>query len=186
MIQPSITATVLLIYAATPSLPPSVSLGDQLSPPVQQWVSANPASLPIALNSDAQLNEICSLESNWDGYGGLAVHPETATNARTTLHVFQQSGVVPEMMLNPNGTISFEWSSDRGEAHLELGKSRFVAIVRPRGTGDISFAGDTTRPEGLNAQMRSIAIAVVASLFPPDIPALSSNTFTISHARWYL
>jgi hypothetical protein len=174
-------ASVLLVYAAMPVLPPSVTLGDLFKPSVEQWLPADAAALPALYAAAAHMEAICALRANWDGYGGLPIHPETARHAKSALRVFQQLPVGPDITPNPNGTISFEWSSPRGEAHIEMGKTRYVGIVRPKGSGDIQLSGETATLA--EHDLKSIAATIKAALFPSQSTPLTSSLYAAAHVR---
>lgn len=171
--------TVAAVYTATPELPKSVFVIRSPAP----WSLAKSAALPALRYSHEQLSEICNLEPNWDGYGGSSIHSDTAANARAALHVFQQNRIVPDMIPNPNGTISFEWSNTRGEAHVEIGKTRFVGLIQPNGTAYIPLAGETRVFDLYDAYLRAIAVAVEALLFPQPNPSLTSTQYAALHVR---
>ncbi len=182
MLQPTLAASVLLMYTATPpDLPTRVVHTGRSC--VERWSLSKRAALPDLMSSNEQFAGICALQANWDGYGGSPIHADTALNARAALTVFQQSGVVPDIVPNPNGTISFEWSNSRGEAHVEIGKSRFVGLIQPNGTAYIPIAGETRDAGQYYTYLRSIAVVVEAVLYPPAVPSLTSSHLAASHVR---
>ena len=174
-------ATVIIAYTAMPALPASVSLEQRPPRPHSQWRPADPVSLPAFQIADEQLREICSLDPNWDGYGGLPIHGETARIAKVALQVFQHFSIVPEITPNPNGTISLEWSSPRGRAHLEVGKSRYVGIVRPNANADIPLSGNAS--ELAARDINYVSATIAAALFPPQSVPVSSRFYVTSNAR---
>src|SRR5262245_17389350 len=80
----------------------------------------------------ATLMEFQDLAPNWDGYGALPVGRETISNGREALSLLLRHISLPDVTPNPNGTIGFEWFSSHGEAHLEIGKTRFSFFAKPR------------------------------------------------------
>jgi hypothetical protein len=174
-------ASVLLVYAAMPVLPPSVTLGDLSKSSVEEWLPADPTALPALYAADAHMEAICALRANWDGYGGLPIHPETARHAKIAMRVFQQLPVPPDITPNANGTISFEWSGPRGEAHIEVGKSRYVGIVRPKGSADIPLSGETAT--FASQEIKAIAATIKAALFPSQSTPLTSSLYAATNVR---
>ena len=152
-------------------------------PPLPQSVANFDVPSWTKYQSDTQLAEIERLGANWDGYGAHPIDAETAKFARNALAIFQRWDVVPDLTPNPNGTISFEWETPKGNAHLEMGKTRFVCILRPTGAATIPFSGVTTSPHGIDSQISFIAGALAASLFAVKSNPLTVVTFKAAHVR---
>jgi hypothetical protein len=81
--------------------------------------------IPIELQ--AQLDEIKSLQDNWDGYGAKALSEKSLTNIsellvfinRTWIQKLQKDNITPSSY----GTIVMDWYNERGEnLSLEIGK----------------------------------------------------------------
>lgn len=187
MASPSVTASVLLMYSAMPVVPQAVSPVLQSArspvPAVESWQSSEPAQLVMQREADAQLAAICSLEENWDGYAGASVHADTASNAKLALRTFLSRDLFPDLVPNSNGTISFEWTSARGEAVIEVGKTRFVGVIRPKGAADYPIAGETGTADKFKADVMAIAAVVAAALFPRETPPDTQRSFTAGYAR---
>jgi len=127
----------------------------------------------------ASLSEYRDLASNWDGYGALPVGPETIGNSRGALLLLLRYAPAPDVTPNPNGTIGFEWISERGEAHLEIGRTRFSFFAKPRG-------GQPILAEGLvGAITVELASLVAAIVFPAagSLTAITKATYTAGHER---
>lgn len=75
------------------------------------------------------LAEYGRLQSNWDGYGAGVFDPETLLNCTAALNQIVRHTVCPDIAPNPNGTVSFDWNSENGSAHLEIGNERFNFLV---------------------------------------------------------
>jgi hypothetical protein len=76
------------------------------------------------------IEELAAMPENWDGYGALRISAETRRNALKALDALLDvptPGITP----NANGTLSFEWESPRGVAHLEIGRTRFSFYIKP-------------------------------------------------------
>jgi hypothetical protein len=171
MASPSVTAAAIaLIYTAVPVVSPSVSRDSVAHPTYKspRPISQNTAAADFV--AQAQLNEICALSRGWDGYDALPIHPDTAVSARVALSAFTNIGVMPELTPNPNGTISFEWTGDFGDSHIEVGKSRYVGIVYLRDEGKYPFVGANSSGEIFRREMQDFAAFVAAALFPNQRP----------------
>ena len=94
------------------------------------------------------LAAIGELGFNWDGYDALPVNPVTQNNAQQALGI---APVAPDdITANPNGTISFEWETDVGRAHLEIGLSKFSFYQKFSDGGTITGDGDAAAiPQGI-------------------------------------
>jgi hypothetical protein len=82
--------------------------------------------------SECIVDKIASLADNWDGYGANKIAQETAHNTKVALSRLYKFAPIPEMTPNPNGTISLEWESNQGFAHLEIGLKSFSFYIKPR------------------------------------------------------
>src|SRR5579859_5024873 len=76
------------------------------------------------LSAQAALEDLGKLKDDWDGYGGLAVTPDSRAHAAKFL-AFKPNGMLsPDIAPTSNGTITFEWESNDGDAMLEIGRTR--------------------------------------------------------------
>ena len=74
---------------------------------------------------------IAELDDNWDGEGACPINDKTKINAHRALNsLLLDVPVVPEITPNNNGTVSFEWKTDQGRAHLEIGLTRFSFYIK--------------------------------------------------------
>src|SRR6266540_5638638 len=72
-----------------------------------------------------------ALTDNWDGYGARAVRPETRDNAIWFLRSLPSSVPSPDVAVDPDGEVAFEWYASPGRV--------FSVSV---GSGDVvTFAG---------------------------------------------
>lgn len=133
------------------------------------------AELPDALS---QIRAIGELPANWDGYGALPIAEETKHNAETALSRIAGFTPTPEIAPNPNGTISFEWESEFGTAHLEIGRTLFSFFISPTASDPILADGDVAKigyeiaawtSAMLFPQLRgaSASMTQIVYLFPP-------------------
>jgi hypothetical protein len=77
------------------------------------------------------INEASYREPNWDGFDALPISNEIRGNAVAALNTLARNTHAPAVVPNPNGTFSFEWETDYGFAHLEIGKTRYSFYVKP-------------------------------------------------------
>jgi hypothetical protein len=70
-------------------------------------------------------------EENWDGCGAVPINFQTKVTAKVALAQLEAAVPAPQVTPNSNGTLSFEWETDRGAAHLEIGRTRYSFYVKP-------------------------------------------------------
>jgi hypothetical protein len=127
----------------------------------------------------AMLAELGRLPLNWDGYGALPIDRQTIGNSKGALLLLLRYTPAPDITPNPNGTIGFEWNSDQGEAHLEIGKTRFSFFARANGGRPILAEGLVP---GITNGLASLIAAVV---FPSagSSTAITKTTYTAGHEQ---
>jgi hypothetical protein len=160
------SATEIQFFNASPAL---ISRYQQRPPEPQSMVPqqrAMWAEIPVA---KAKISEMAAMSENWDGYGALKISQETEKNAIHAIDVLLRSAPVPDIVPNPNGTISFEWESSQGVGHFEIGKTKFSFYVKPR-------SGSPSLADGLVDQIGNDLGALVSSLLFPVRHV--SNTMT--------
>lgn len=59
-----------------------------------------------------ELVEECS-EDDWDGYGSSAANATAVANAESFIRVLPDHLVMPDLSVDPDGDISFDWIPDR-------------------------------------------------------------------------
>lgn len=91
------------------------------------------------------IGALSSLADNWDGYGASRIDPRTARNAITAAEGLLNFAPAPDVVPNPNGTITFAWETGDGEAHLEIGATRFSFFLIPRAGAISRHDGDATQ-----------------------------------------
>jgi hypothetical protein len=89
------------------------------------------------------LNQASLTQPNWDGDGALPISTEASGNALIALRVLETVVPAPEISPNPNGTVSFEWETDAGVGHLEIGRTRYSFYVKPAAGPAILHDGTT-------------------------------------------
>lgn len=69
-----------------------------------------------------------NFKNNWDGFGAVTPNPLTIENSILIANLF--SSVLPtDVVLMPNGTISFDWHNENGVANLEIGVNKFSFYI---------------------------------------------------------
>lgn len=96
---------------------------------IKKYRGALRAELPVA---EAIVDEIALMAENWDGYGAIQIANETARNVKAALSKLYNLVPIPDITPNPNGTISLEWESAEGFAHLEIGRTLYSFYIKPR------------------------------------------------------
>ncbi len=125
------------------------------------------------------LAEYCSMPANWDGYGALPITADVVSNCQAALKPLVRQVWGAEISPNPNGTISLEWVSDHGMAHLEIGKTRFSFFVKPTGGEAMVLDGEANAvPPVLGGFIRAI-------VFPPlqSVAALTNLEYATGYKR---
>ncbi len=115
------------------------------------------------------LNELALLEENWDGYGALPIDGETISNCKAAVVHSLRNAPAPDVAPNSNGTVSFEWSSANGYAHLEIGKTRFSFFVEP-------VVGDTILLEGEASKVPIEVGRLIAAIVHPSVRSVAAVT----------
>jgi hypothetical protein len=107
-----------------------------------------------------EIGALAELQENWDGYGATRIQNQTIDNARIAADLVLRYAPIPDISPNANGTISMEWESDAGVAHLEIGKTRYSFYIARQ-------ADKPILEDGLAGQLAAGLGATVASaLFP--------------------
>lgn len=109
-------------------------------------------------------------DPNWDGYGSLGIRAETKTNAIQGIQNVLLEAPVPDVAPNPNGTLSFEWETNNGAAHLEVGQTMFSFYVRPRAGEPILFSGPADQISRLHGSLIANLLFPSAATAGPTTP----------------
>lgn len=101
------------------------------------------------------LNDISHLMDNWDGEQARAPHARVIENTKYIFKELLDITFPPTITPNNNGTISCEWETAIGSAHLELGMNRYSMYIR----------SVTTDTQYFNGEIRNIntALPVIAN-----------------------
>jgi len=107
-------------------------------------------------------------EENWDGYGASAISFQTKANAKVALIQLEQCAPAPQVSANSNGTFSFEWETDQGAAHLEIGRTKYSFYVKPLAGAPYFAQGHVNQMDG------TIGLRVEEGISPKAIPSFSN------------
>ncbi len=83
-----------------------------------------------------ELRELALLEDDWDGNGGVSVSSEVISKTESLLNRIPTTIPFPDLVPNPNGTISLEWESDDRFFYLEIG-DRDYSFIRGK-SGEVT------------------------------------------------
>ena len=163
-------------------IPPLYSAYQQQADLSSGWIKIKtfhqqPLNAEAAIG-EQMLEEMARLPDNWDGYGGLPISKGAVANARAALSSLLAAVPLPDITPNPNGTISMEWETERGVAHLEVGATRFSFFLQPRVGGSTYAAGlaSSIPVQSLGALIASALFSIEASQL-----AVTSYRFAIGH-----
>lgn len=110
---------------------------------------------------DKILEQIANLGVDWDGYGAEPIDQLVMQNSRGALLTMLKTVPLPEIYPNTNGTMTFEWESSKGVAHLELGTERYSYFLKPA-SGQSIFSNGML--DGLDVNV--LAANVENALYP--------------------
>lgn len=124
------------------------------------------------VGADRQLVDIGRLPQNWDGYDAASVDPVIVRTAREWLGIASKAAsILPEISPNTNGTISFEWETASGCAHLEIGIKDFSFYLAPAAGLSYHIQGDLQ-----SCRMAEIAQLVNNHLYPSSSYTQPTNS----------
>jgi hypothetical protein len=118
------------------------------------------------------VQELASLEDDWDGYGAVAISDQACANAETLASLIGDAPFnlpTPEVTPNPAGTISFEWDSPHGEAYFEIGDTDYSAFIK-------SKVQPTIYRQGRVDEIDQRTFASIHSALAPSVPQSVSLT----------
>jgi hypothetical protein len=107
-------------------------------------------------------------EANWDGYGASPISFQTKVNAKVVLAQLEQCVPAPQVSANSNGTFSFEWETDQGAAHLEIGRTKYSFYVKPLAGAPYFAQGHVNQMDG------TIGLRVDEGISPKAVPSFSN------------
>lgn len=85
----------------------------------------------LKLNCCTQIQDLCLLGDNWDGYGAIKVLPLCISNAQNIINYKSiKCDHLQDIYANPNGTVSILWENENEESlGLEIGKDTFSYYI---------------------------------------------------------
>ena len=95
------------------------------------------------------IEDFSKFEKAWDGYDALPIHEGVIKSAKYYITSLPDRFPCPELTPDPNGTISMEWETHEGIAHLEIGKTRYSLYIK-RHSGDPVFRDGMSTALGTN------------------------------------
>ena len=120
----------------------------------------------IALYSaTAAIEAMTGMDDNWDGFGARQINQQTRNNCLACLPWLLLLAPSPEITPNPSGTLSFEWESEKGAAHLEVGQSKLSFYVKIYDGKSYYIDGNTT---DFQFHSMSVGSLVSSNLFTPN------------------
>lgn len=138
---------------------------------VQKVRSVSVALTFEGVTGDRYIAELGQLRDDWDGYDAAAIEGDVVSSARESFSAFVRRLPAPDISPNPNGTISLEWSTHLGVAHLEIGKSDGSFYLKPR-SGESYY---------LKTPLTSYALSSIISLISSQLYADSTEPLSVGH-----
>lgn len=75
---------------------------------------------------------------DWDGYGALPVNEESLSRAYEFLNVLPLSLPTPEIEVDPDGEVSFDWCNDENETFsMSISATGIISFAGLFNTGDV-------------------------------------------------
>ena len=74
------------------------------------------------------LADLARLEPGWDGHGADPITPSCLTKVSTVLAALPAGTPCPEVVPNPNGTLTLDWQAGGYSLSLECGATRYSAV----------------------------------------------------------
>jgi hypothetical protein len=99
----------------------------------QQFVGLDTSSaLPFfeGIQAVENIRSFAELQDNWADEGSLAPSQDVLRHAEQIAKQMAMSIGFAEISAMPNGTIAFDWDTERGSANLEIGKTRFSFYIK--------------------------------------------------------
>jgi hypothetical protein len=116
-----------------------------------------------------EIEELATLDGNWDGYGALKIQEQTRKNALAAVDLMLYWAPAPDIAPNSNGTISMEWETDSGIGHFEIGQTRYSFYIDREG-------GDPILADGRADEVAPQLGLVISSVLYPLKPGAAAST----------
>jgi hypothetical protein len=146
----------------------------QILPPYHQGAVLDAFELEEAKR---QITELTTLKDNWDGYGAVHIQENTKNNALAAAdQILRFSPFPTDIAPNSNGTISLDWETKFGAAHLEVGLSRYSFYM------DTNVGASLFCDGSAENVVPQLGILISSSLFPP-VPGTAALTTVTEHVQ---
>lgn len=136
--------------------------------------NSNGASQYEVRSAMLALDELTKLPTDWDGHGAIPIAMATVNNVRVMLSSLLKAVTAPDVTPNSNGTISLEWESSIGFAHLEIGLTKFSLFIKP-------ISGASTFVDGVTAALDAKNISEIGTLIANGL--FPRNTYSTQLTR---
>jgi hypothetical protein len=148
-------------YRAITDRQPELPYG-YVKPCVSHGVSISLEKKRARLEAYLVLTEMEKFTLNWDGYGANPIGKSCIANARSVLGALHSWIPSPDIIPNPNGTLTLDWETEEQFLSLEVGATRFSTFWESKN-------GSKTDEGILEVREKAIPSFVtkaLASLFP--------------------
>jgi hypothetical protein len=114
------------------------------------------------------INELSTLEDNWDGYGASRISGQACQHALHFVDIIEAApaGVpLPDVSPTSSGTIAFDWEMQNSQAYLEIGNTRYSGYLRSdmRPPTFVQGQADLLSQQVATSVRKAITAPVVAS-----------------------
>lgn len=123
------------------------------------------------------LEELASLPTDWDGHGAIPIAAATVSNVRIILSSILKVITAPDVTPNSNGTVSLEWESKIGFAHLEIGLTKFALFIKP-------ISGASTFLDGVTSVLQAEHISEIGALVADMLFSRTTNTTQLTRLQF--
>lgn len=89
-----------------------------------------------------RIEEFGKLSENWDGHGASSISNQARDNANHFIETIEAAPFntpAPEVLPQPNGTISFEWETPFVEVYLEVGNTLCSGYIKADAVEHVLF-----------------------------------------------
>lgn len=107
-----------------------------------------------------KLVELSKLQNGWDGYGAASISDDVVNRAQSLLATILTEMPAPDLVPNPNGTISLQWESESGFLHLEIGERDYSFLLGSTGELPRGAQADGLPSQVLLSQLLSMSVII--------------------------
>lgn len=153
-------------------VPPSPRLSPSPTQP-RNYGHATVFQMPVDRSAAAsKLDTIANLGQGWDGYEGDELSAACLARARAIIAALPAWVPSPVLFPNPNGTLTLEWESEKGELSVEVGDKAFSSVLD---TGGAPRFAQGSLGEALPGAIAS-ALTVLYDEREPLLPDRAAST----------